>query len=184
LDNGDMVDPERNVEFEGALIGGREKREIVIVEYDPGWPVRFEFECERIQDALGRTAKRVEHIGSTAVPGLAAKPIIDVLLTVENPDDEQAYLPALEAAGFELRVREPGHRMFRTRERDVHIHVWGDSDPEVVRYLRFRDRLRQSPEAQHAYEQLKLDLAKRDWRDMNEYADAKGALIEALLAGE
>jgi GrpB-like predicted nucleotidyltransferase (UPF0157 family) len=164
------------------LVGGRERRQIVIADYDPAWPVRFEAERERIAGALGDAALRIEHIGSTAVPGLAAKPIVDVLVTVAEPEDESAFGPALLAAGYELRVREPAHRMFRTPSRDVHVHVWAADDPEVEKYLRFRDRLRTSPEDRAAYEHLKKELAKRDWRDMNEYADAKSELIARILA--
>jgi GrpB-like predicted nucleotidyltransferase (UPF0157 family) len=91
-------------------------------------------------------------------------------------------VPALEEAGYQLRVREPAHRMFRTPNRDVHVHVWADDDPEVWRYLRFRDRLRHSPEDRAEYERLKHDLAPRDWGDMNDYADAKGELIAAIIA--
>lgn len=173
---------ERNRELDDVLIGGREQRKIVIVEYDPRWPARFESERVRVQQALGASAIRVEHIGSTAVPRLAAKPIIDLLATVEDPDDETASVPALTAVGYELRVREPGHRMFRTPERDVHVHLWGDADPEVTRYLRLRDQLRRCAEDRQAYEQLKRELARREWSDMNHYADAKGPLIEEILA--
>ena len=125
---------------------------------------------------------RNEHIGSTSVPGLAAKPIIDVLVTVADADDETTLVPAMTSAGYQLRVREAGHRMFRTPDRDVHIHVWGDSDPEVLRYLRFRDRLRTSAEDRRSYEQLKRELSGREWPDMNHYANAKGVLIEQILA--
>jgi GrpB-like predicted nucleotidyltransferase (UPF0157 family) len=87
--------------------------------------------------------------------GLAAKPIIDLLVTVEDPDDEPALVSALTAVGYELRVREPGHRMFRAPDHDVHVHVWGDADAELTRYLRFRDQLRRSAEDRQAYERLK-----------------------------
>lgn len=113
-------------------------------------------------------------IGSTAVPGLAAKPIIDLLVTVEDPDDDTVSVLALTAVDYQLRVREPGHRMFRTPHRDVHVHVWAEDDPEVTRYLRFRDWLRRSAEDRQAYEQVKRELARRDWPDMNHYANAKG----------
>jgi GrpB-like predicted nucleotidyltransferase (UPF0157 family) len=164
-----------------VLVGGREQRAIVIVDYDPAWPGRFESERDRVQRALGDAALRIEHIGSTAVPGLAAKPIIDLVVTVEDPNDESIVAP-MQDAGYELRVREPDHRMFRTPERDVHVHVWQDSDPEVERNLRFRDRLRESAEDRLAYEQLKRDLASRDWPDTNYYAEAKGELIAAITA--
>lgn len=167
--------------LDAVLIGGREQRPIVICDYDTAWPERFAQVRARVGEALGATALRIEHIGSTAVPGLAAKPIIDVLVTVVDPDDGAAFTSALEARGYELRVQEPGHRMFRSAARDVHVHVWADSDPEVGRYLRFRDRLRSSSEDRDAYEQLKRELAKQQWREMNHYADAKGSLIQAIL---
>jgi GrpB-like predicted nucleotidyltransferase (UPF0157 family) len=105
------------------LIGGPEKREIKLVEYDPRWPGRFALERARITAALGPLAIRIDHIGSTAVPGLAAKPIVDMAVSVCDAHDESSYLAALERAGYELRVREPEHRMLRTPERDVHLHA-------------------------------------------------------------
>lgn len=173
---------QRDRELDAVLLGGREQRRIVIVDYDAGWPARFAAERARVRQALGAWALGIEHIGSTAVPGLAAKPIIDMVVTVEDPEDESKTVPALTAAGYELRVREPGHRMFRTPERDVHVHIWSVEDPEVGRCLRFRDRLRDSPEDRRTYEQRKRVLARRDWTDMNHYADAKGPVIEAILA--
>jgi GrpB-like predicted nucleotidyltransferase (UPF0157 family) len=167
---------------EEALIGGRERRRIVIVDYDPAWPARFEFERDRVQRALGVPARSIEHIGSTAVPGLAAKPIVDLLVAVADPEDDATTVPALESAGYRLRVREPGHRMFRTPARDVHVHIWREGDPEIARHLRFRDRLRESHRDRLAYQRLKRELATREWGDANEYADAKGPFIEALLA--
>jgi GrpB-like predicted nucleotidyltransferase (UPF0157 family) len=166
---------------EESLIGGRERREIVIAEYDPRWPDRFEHERERLARALGPLALTIEHVGSTAVPGLAAKPIVDLLVTVVDPEDESLVAP-VEVAGYELRVREPGHRMFRTPERDVHVHLWARNDAEVYRLLRFRDRLRASPQDRAAYAELKRELARRSWPDMNAYADAKGPLIESILS--
>jgi GrpB-like predicted nucleotidyltransferase (UPF0157 family) len=166
---------------EQALIGGRERREIVIVDYDEGWPARYEREHERISAALGELALTVEHVGSTSVPGLSAKPIIDVLVVVADPT-AAALADAMLQAGYELRVREPEHRMFRTPARDVHVHVWRHGNPEVERVLRFRNRLRQSASDRAEYEQHKRELARREWGDMNEYADAKGPLIEAIIA--
>jgi GrpB-like predicted nucleotidyltransferase (UPF0157 family) len=132
--------------------------------------------------ALGAGAVRIEHIGSTAVPGLAAKPIIDMLVTVGDPEDENVTVPALTAVGYELRVREPGHRMFRTPRRDVHLHVWADTDAEVARHLCFRDKLRHSTEDRRAYPQLERELARRDWSDVNHYAAAKGPRIEDIIS--
>jgi GrpB-like predicted nucleotidyltransferase (UPF0157 family) len=183
-DNHRVDEGEPRRELDEVLIGGRERRRIVIVDYDPAWPARFERERGRVQLALGASAHRIEHIGSTAVPGLAAKPVIDLLVTVSNPDDDATIAPALESAGYQLRVREPGHRMFRSPARDVHVHLWRDADPEVERYLTFRDRLRRSPVDRVAYQRLKQELATRDWTDMNDYAEAKGPFIEAVLASE
>ncbi|HET7050712.1 MAG TPA: GNAT family N-acetyltransferase [Solirubrobacteraceae bacterium] len=176
-----MDEEQLDAHLDTVLIGGRERREIVIADYDPEWPRRFEAERERIGAALGGGALRIEHIGSTSVPGLAAKPIVDVLVAVSHVSDESSYGPALERAGYELRVREPEHRMYRTPARDVHVHVWNEGDPEVDRHLVFRDRLRASPDDRSEYERLKRSLAQRDWSDVNHYADSKGPLIAAIL---
>ncbi len=167
--------------LDSVLIGGLEQREIVIADYDTGWPVRFAAERKRIAGALGAQAFAIEHIGSTAVPGLGAKPVIDVLVTVADADDEDAFRAPMEQVGYVLRVREQGHKMFRTPARDVHVHVLSHDGPEVERHLRFRDRLRESPPQREAYERLKRELAARDYTDMNEYADAKGPFIERVL---
>jgi GrpB-like predicted nucleotidyltransferase (UPF0157 family) len=172
----------RRPDLDDVLIGGRERRQIVIADYDDGWPKRFTSERHRIEQALGHHALRVEHIGSTAVPGLAAKPIIDVLVTVKNPDDDEQLISALTAAGYQLRVREPGHRMFRPPELDVHVHIWADTDPEVERYLALRDRLRVSASDRELYAGRKRELARRQWTDMNDYADAKSPVIADILA--
>jgi GrpB-like predicted nucleotidyltransferase (UPF0157 family) len=164
-----------------VLIGGRESPEIVLVDYDHAWRARFEVARGRIRGALGDTALRIEHIGSTSVPGLAAKPIVDVLVTVPDADDETSFVRQLEQAGYVLRVREPGHRMLRTLARTVNVHVWGETDPEADRYLVLRDRLRAAPSDRQEYERLKRELAEREWGDVNHYADAKGPFIESIL---
>lgn len=170
--------------LETRLIGGAEKREIKIEDYDPEWPKKFETHAGRIADALGRAALRIEHVGSTAVPGLAAKPVIDVLVVVPNSADESAYLPQLEAAGYVLRVREPDwheHRMFRTPERDAHVHVYSAGCAEIERALTFRDRLRRHRGDRSRYERTKRELASKEWPDMNAYAEAKTEVIESIL---
>ena len=167
-----------------GLIGGVEKREIKLLDYDPDWPKKFETHARVIAGALGGSALRVEHIGSTSVPGLAAKPIIDILVIVPDSANESAYLLRLEAAGYALRVREPDwneHRMFRTYEKDVHIHIYSAGCPEIQRNLTFRDCLRRSIDDRRRYEQTKRELAKKEWLDMNAYADAKTGVIESIL---
>lgn len=175
----------RDESLKTGLIGGVEKRAIKIVDYDTEWPSKFETHRKMIAVALGHAALLIEHIGSTSVPGLAAKPIIDILVVVADSAAESAYLPQLEAAGYVLRVREPEwneHRMFRTREEDVHVHVYSAGCPEIQRNLRFRDRLRQNIDDRRRYEQTKRELAVRNWPDMNAYADAKSEVIESIIA--
>ena len=166
-----------DTDLDRVLVGGQERREIVIAPYDPGWVGRFEVERARIAAALGKRVVRIEHIGSTAVPGLAAKPIVDILVEVAALDDAGG----LAETGYVLRVREDGHRMFRTPELDVHVHVWPSGHPDIAAQLAFRDRLRASSSDRAAYETLKRELAARDWPDMNHYADAKGPLIREIL---
>lgn len=171
--------------WDGVLIGGREEGTITIADYDPAWPDRFEQHARLIRAALGAAALCVEHIGSTSVPGLAAKPIVDVLLVVSDSGDEVAYLPALEEAGYQLRVRESNaheHRIVRTPERDVHVHIYSVGCPEIDRYFAFRERLRQNEADRVRYEHTKRTLAAQSWPDMNAYADAKSDVIESIIA--
>jgi GrpB-like predicted nucleotidyltransferase (UPF0157 family) len=177
-----MSSEERNAYLESVLIGGREPVNIVVQDYDPQWPARFLTVRERIRAALNGRALDIQHIGSTAVPGLAAKPIIDVLLTVPDVEDEAAYGPALAKAGFSIRVREPGHRMFRTPQRDVHVHVFEPDAPAVPDYINLRDWLRQSGADRALYAATKRDLAGQNWTDMNDYAAAKSEVIHQILA--
>jgi GrpB-like predicted nucleotidyltransferase (UPF0157 family) len=169
---------------ETGLIGGVEKVRVRIVDYEPSWASKFEMHAGRIAKALGEVALRIEHIGSTSVPDLAAKPIVDVLVVVKDSADESAYLPQLEAAGYELRVREPDwheHRMFRPPEKDVHVHVYSTGCPEIQRNLIFRNRLRANIDDRRRYEQTKRELATKDWSDMNDYAAAKTDIIESII---
>lgn len=168
-------------DLDTVLLGGREPVTILLVDYDPAWPERFAAERARIVAALGSAARRVEHIGSTAVPGLAAKPIVDILVEVADPEDENSFRAALEHAGYELRVREAGHRMFRTPARDVHVHLWRAGRADVADYLLLRDWLRVHADDRLRYERAKRDLAGRSWRDMNYYAEAKGPVIAQIM---
>jgi GrpB-like predicted nucleotidyltransferase (UPF0157 family) len=164
------------------LVGGIEKRDLVLVDDDPHWPERYQEQERRIGAALGTAAVQIEHIGSTSVPGLAAKPIIDVLVTVEDITAEEDYLDQLLEAGYELRVREPGHRMVRTPARDVHVHVLETGDEAADEYLLLRDHLREVPEDRDLYERTKRGLIEQDWPDMNAYAEAKTEVIAEIKA--
>ena len=170
---------------ETEIIGGAEKRRIEIWEYDPAWPAQFAEHAGRIARALGSAAVQIEHIGSTSVPGLGAKPIIDILIVVEDSRRESDYLPLLEEAGYVLRVREPSwhqHRMLRTPARDVHIHVFSAGSSQIRRYLVFRDHLRGNLDDRELYEATKRNLAKQDWPEMNAYAEAKTEAIQQVMA--
>ena len=175
------LDEDHDRYLDSVLIGGREPASIIIASYDGTWPERFAQLQRRVRQALAATALSVEHIGSTSVAGLAAKPIIDMLLTVRCVDAEAEYVDALEQVGFVMRVREPGHRMFRTPGRDVHLHVYAPGDQAVADYLDLRDWLRESEPDRALYEATKRNLAQREWSDMNYYADAKSEVIRAIL---
>lgn len=116
------------------------------------------------------------------MPGLAAKPIIDMLLIVDDADAEEAFVPALAAEGFELRVRERGHRMLRTPERDAHLHVYGEGAGEIQDYRDLRDWLRHDRADRDMYAAKKRELAKEEWPDMNDYAQAKDDVVALVLA--
>jgi GrpB-like predicted nucleotidyltransferase (UPF0157 family) len=162
------------------LIGGPEKRSIVLVDYDPSWPRRFDEHRARIGAALGSHAIRIEHVGSTAIPGLRAKPIIDIQLSVEDVEDEARYVPALKAVGYSLRVREPGHRMLRIAD-VAHVHVCSAGSAWEQRHVLFRDWLRRDSADRDRYGEAKRDLAGRDWETMNHYADAKSDVIAEIM---
>lgn len=165
---------------DAELIGGPEHRPIVIAGYSDEWPRRFEAERDRIRDALGSRPK-VEHVGSTAVRGLAAKPIIDIQVSVDDVAAEHTYVPLLQSAGYLLRVREHEHRMLRTAELDVHVHVCSTGSGWERRHLLLRDWLRVDADDRRRYEALKRTLAQRSWPTMNHYADAKSELIAAMI---
>lgn len=164
-----------------VFIGGPEKRAIVIEDYDPAWAARFEQAKASLAEALGPKAVRIEHFGSTAVPGLAAKGIIDVMVEVQDADDEAAYGPELEAHGFTIRVRQGGHRMYRTADQDVHVHVFTDGSEAARIRLLFRDWLRHDAGDRRLYEGTKRALARQEWEATNDYSDAKGAVVTEIL---
>jgi len=157
---------------------------ITLVDYDAGWPRLFAEEAERIRATLGDTALQIEHVGSTSVPGLPAKPIIDILLVVPDSADESSYVPAMEAAGYMLRIREPDwfeHRMFKGPDTNINLHVFGAGTLEIERMLRFRDWLRATDADRDHYANRKRELASRTWRHVQHYANAKTAVIHEIM---
>jgi GrpB-like predicted nucleotidyltransferase (UPF0157 family) len=157
---------------------------ITLSEYDPEWPQLFAREHDRIRATLGATALHVEHVGSTSVPGLIAKPIIDILLVVPDSADEASYLPALHEAGYALNLREPDwfeHRLFNGPNTKINLHVFTVGTIEIDRMLLFRDWLRNNDADQAYYAQTKRELASRTWRHVQHYADAKTAVIAEIV---
>ena len=158
---------------------------IHLAEYDPEWPRLYDREAARIRAVLGERVRRIEHVGSTAVPRLAAKPVIDIALAVPDSTDEPSYVPDLEAAGYVLRIREPDwyeHRMFKGPDTDIHLHTFSEGCIEIDRMTGFRDRLRTHDDDRALYERTKRDLAAREWRYIQHYADAKTGVVEAIIA--
>jgi GrpB-like predicted nucleotidyltransferase (UPF0157 family) len=158
---------------------------ILIVEYDLRWPILFSREADRIQSAMGDRALQIEHVGSTSVTALPAKPIIDLLLIVADSADELSYVRPLEAAGYLLRIREPDwfeHRMFKGPDTDINLHVFSSGCSEVERMLVFRDWLRNNPDDRKLYARTKLCLAQQEWKYVQNYADAKAVVIEEIIA--
>jgi GrpB-like predicted nucleotidyltransferase (UPF0157 family) len=174
-------------ELAEVTIGGPEQltKRIEIEEYDPEWPARYECEAARVRSVLGERVVRLEHAGSTSVPGLPAKPIVDMVLEVPDSADEPAYVPDMEAAGYVLRIREPEwfeHRLFKGPDTNINLHVFSAGCSEVDRMLLFRDWLRTNEADRELYKTAKRDLAAREWKYVQQYADAKTAVVQEIMA--
>jgi GrpB-like predicted nucleotidyltransferase (UPF0157 family) len=157
-------------------------RPVVVVDYDPGWADRFAAADAGLRAALGDLVCNVEHVGSTSIPGLAAKPIVDIDLLVTDADDEAGYRPALERLGYRLVLREPwwyGHRMLVSTAADVNLHVWPQGAPEPVRHRLLRDWLRSHPEDRELYASAKRRLARDVSAD--DYSLAKSDVIDEIF---
>jgi GrpB-like predicted nucleotidyltransferase (UPF0157 family) len=184
----DPADPKTEEQIKRTAVGLTQKQlsgQVVLVDYDPAWPRLFAREFERIKSVLGRNAFTIEHVGSTSVPGLAAKPIIDILLVVANSADESSYVPALEKAGYVLGIREPEwheHRMFKGPDTNINLHVFSQGDSEIERMLVFRDWLREDSADRNLYLATKRDLAQQSWKYVQNYADAKSKVVESIIA--
>ena len=180
--------PETDEEMAAIRISGTmtpHNAPIHLAPYDPTWPVRYAAEDTKIRTALGERALVLEHVGSTSIPGIPAKPIIDILLAVADSSDEDAYVPDLTAQGYRLHLREPDweqHRVMKGVNPDVNLHVFTVGSGEVVRMLAFRDRCRSHPEELRPYLETKRDLASRTWRHVQHYANAKAEVVESIIA--
>ena len=172
---------------ESIYVGGLppKNQDVVVADYDPIWPHWFESAAFRIREALGDKALEIHHVGSTSVRGLPAKPLIDVNLVVIDTTDEDAYVPPLEAIGYELRIREPDwyeHRMLRGFDPPVNLHVFNPGCEEVETMLVFRDWLRTHDDDRDLYARTKRELAAQKWEYVQNYTDQKTAVIQQILA--
>lgn len=158
---------------------------VELSEHDPGWPRLFEHLAGGIRAALGDRVRLLEHAGSTSVPGLAAKPIVDIVLAVADSADELSYVPSLEAIGYVLRIREAEwfeHRVLKQADPAVNLHVFSEGASEVSKMLAFRDWLRTHDVDRVLYESTKRDLAAREWKYVQYYADAKTDVVASIMA--
>jgi GrpB-like predicted nucleotidyltransferase (UPF0157 family) len=181
------VPAKREDKIRAATVGELQPLEgrIILSEYDPGWPRLFAREAARVRAVLGDRALLVEHAGSTSVPGLMAKPVVDIVLAVPDSADELAYVPDMERAGYVLRIREPDwyqHRVFKGPDTNINLHVFSRGCPEIERMLVLRDWLRANNADRELYARAKRELAQQDWKYVQNYADAKSAVVEAILA--
>lgn len=157
---------------------------IHLSDYNPEWPVKFEQLAQRIRSAVGDKVLLLEHVGSTSVPGLPAKPIIDIVLAVPDSADEASYVPQLEEQGFMLKIREPHwyqHRVLTTPGGDCNLHVFSKGCKEIDRMLAFRDWLRTHEDDRLLYENTKKELASQAWEYVQNYADAKTEVVKSIL---
>lgn len=177
-------EPLSDEEIRAITIGDLRTEQVVVADYDEAWPGLFAREADRIRGALGDRALAVNHVGSTSVPGLPAKPIIDIDLTVADSSDEESYIPALESAGYVLRLREPDwyeHRLFKGPDTNINLHVFSPGTEELERHLLFRDWLRTHPDDRDLYARTKRELAARQWKYVAHYAHAKTEIIVEIL---
>jgi len=160
-------------------------KSIAIEDYDPAWVGRFAAVGSSLRELLGDLIIDLQHVGSTSVPGLAAKPIVDIDLVIDDTDDETRYLPALERHGYWLVLREPwwfGHRMLVDIAEDVHLHVWPKGAPEPVRHKLFRDWLRTHPDDRDLYASTKRRLVAETAENPGDYTLAKSDVIDDIYA--
>jgi GrpB-like predicted nucleotidyltransferase (UPF0157 family) len=158
---------------------------IQLMDYDAEWPALFVREANRVRATLGDRVLMLEHVGSTSVPGLAAKPIIDMILAVADSADEPAYVPAMESAGYVLHIREPEwhqHRLFKGPDTNINLHVYSFGCPEMDKMFMFRDWLRSNDADRELYERTKRELARQTWKYVQNYADAKTSVVEEIVA--
>jgi GrpB-like predicted nucleotidyltransferase (UPF0157 family) len=162
---------------------------VIIVPYDPAWPKQYEVEKERLQEALGSLIVQIEHVGSTAVPGVGAKPIIDIMIILSDINNISGCVLSLKNIGYEHlgEYGIPGRHFFRkfskkAGERTHHLHIVGAGNDFIEKHLLFRDYLRSNLETAQQYYQLKKELAAKYNNDRDSYTEAKTTFIESVLS--
>jgi GrpB-like predicted nucleotidyltransferase (UPF0157 family) len=191
-ENGSPQAPKANVpmteeQILAVTIGERKPANstVYLAPYDPAWPSQFAHLEALIRATLGDDVLLLEHVGSTSVPGLSAKPVIDMVLVVADSSDEPAYVPRLEEKGFVLRIREPDwyeHRLLKAPGVKGNLHVFSGGCGEIEKMLLFRDWLRTHAGDRDHYEKTKRELAARIWKYTQNYADAKTEVVLEILA--
>lgn len=184
----DLVDQTKTTEeyLRAVTVGERtpSNSTVWLAPYDSEWARQYLLLDGQVRDALSTSVLLLEHVGSTSVPGLCAKPIIDMVLAVADAADEPSYVPALEARGFALRIREPGwfqHRLLKAPTIAGHLHVFSAGCEEIGRMLMFRDWLRTHDDDRRLYEETKRKLAAQTWEYTQHYADAKSEVVREIL---
>lgn len=158
---------------------------IKLSAYNSNWPMDYEYLSTQIHHALGETVLQLEHVGSTSIPLLSAKPIIDMVLVVSDSSLEATYVPALEQIDYTLKIREPNwnqHRLLKPKEIDGNLHVFSQGCEEIEKMIRFRNWLRSHPSDRKLYEQTKQALAAQTWKYVQNYADAKSNVIQIIMS--
>ena len=178
-----MSEPLTDEELAAVTVGGLKRLDgpVELADPDPSWPDQYDVEAAYLRAILGDRVLRLEHVGSTSVPGLPAKPILDVQISVLNVDDHGSFAPALERAGYLVRVREPGHVLYRSPERDVHVHLCAVGSEWERRHLVFRDWLRTHPDDRDLYADVKRRLLRDEWESMIDYSFAKTGVITTIM---
>jgi GrpB-like predicted nucleotidyltransferase (UPF0157 family) len=173
-------------EIIAATVGQRQplNATVKLNSYDPAWSAMFIQLREQVRSALGDAVLLLEHVGSTSVPGLSAKPVIDMVLAVTDSRDEACYVKPLEEKGYTLRIREPEwheHRLLKSPCVKGNLHVFSAGCPEIERMILFRDWLRTHDDDRKLYQETKRELAARTWKYQQNYADAKSEVIQTIL---
>ncbi|KAI0444360.1 GrpB domain protein [Xylaria telfairii] len=169
------------------ILATRPYKPLEIVEYQEEWPAMYADVEQRIRQALGERAILLQHVGSTSVPGLAAKDVIDIDLVVADPRDEESYVPDLKAAGFQFLLREPKwyqHRFFSLKKPYTNLHVFGSDSPELVRHRLFRDWLREHEDDRRRYTEVKREAAAASsavGESVQQYNNRKESALREIL---